>query len=66
MSRLECGNKDLRSNKDLCGKKDLCGIAKESDRKMRIIRSLVERVGGELRIDRRDNNQGARFAVLFS
>jgi hypothetical protein len=42
------------------------GIAKESDRQMGIIRSLVERIGGELRIDRRDSNQGARFAALFS
>jgi two-component sensor histidine kinase len=33
---------------------------------MRIIRSLVQRIGGELRIDRGDNNQGARFTVLFS
>ena len=33
---------------------------------MRIIRSLVERIGGELRIDRGDNNRGARFTVLFS
>jgi two-component sensor histidine kinase len=33
---------------------------------MRIIRSLVERMGGELRIGRGDNNQGARFTVLFS
>jgi hypothetical protein len=44
----------------------LGGIAKESDRQMWIIRSLVERIGGELRIDRRDNNRGARFAALFS
>jgi two-component system, sensor histidine kinase PdtaS len=33
---------------------------------MRIIRSLVERIGGELRIGRGDSNQGARFTVLFS
>jgi len=33
---------------------------------MRIIRSLVERIGGELRIDRGDDTQGARFTVLFS
>jgi two-component system, sensor histidine kinase PdtaS len=33
---------------------------------MRIIRSLVERIGGEFRIGRGDNNQGARFTVLFS
>jgi len=32
---------------------------------MRIIRSLVERIGGELQIGRSDRNQGARFAVLF-
>jgi len=33
---------------------------------MRIIHSFVERIGGELRIDRGDKNQGARFTVLFS
>jgi two-component sensor histidine kinase len=33
---------------------------------MRIIRSFVERIGGELRIGRGDNNQGTRFTVLFS
>ena len=33
---------------------------------MRIIRSLVQRIGGELRIDRGDQNQGTRFTVLFS
>ena len=33
---------------------------------MRIIRSLVERIGGELRIDRGDDTQGAQFTVLFS
>ncbi len=33
---------------------------------MRIIRSLVKQIGGELRIGRGDNNQGARFTVLFS
>jgi two-component system, sensor histidine kinase PdtaS len=33
---------------------------------MRIIRSLVERIGGELRIGRGDMDQGARFTVLFS
>jgi two-component sensor histidine kinase len=40
-----------------------------ADRKglgMRIIRSLVEQIGGELRIGRGDKNQGARFTVLFS
>jgi two-component sensor histidine kinase len=33
---------------------------------MRIIRSFVKQIGGELRIDRRDANQGARFTVLFA
>ncbi len=33
---------------------------------LRIIRSLVEQIGGELRIGRADGNQGARFTVLFS
>ena len=33
---------------------------------MRIIRSFVERIGGELRIGRGEGNQGARFTVLFS
>jgi two-component sensor histidine kinase len=33
---------------------------------MRIIRSLVEQIGGELRIGRGDKNQGTRFTVLFS
>ena len=33
---------------------------------MRIIRSLVERIGGELRIGRGDMIQRKRFAVLFS
>ena len=33
---------------------------------MRIIRSFVERIGGELRIGRGDNDQGTRFTVLFS
>ena len=33
---------------------------------MTIIRSLVERIGGELRIGQSDNDQGARFTVLFS
>jgi two-component sensor histidine kinase len=32
---------------------------------MRIIRSLVEQIGGELRIGRGDDNQGTRFTVLF-
>ena len=32
---------------------------------MRIVRSFVERIGGELCVDRRDANQGARFTVLF-
>ena len=33
---------------------------------MRIIRSFVERIGAELRIDRGDESQGPRFTVLFS
>ena len=33
---------------------------------MKIIQSLVKRIGGELRIDRGDNDQGTRFTVLFS
>jgi two-component sensor histidine kinase len=33
---------------------------------MRIIRSFVKQIGAELRIDRGDENQGARFTVLFS
>ena len=33
---------------------------------MKIIRSLVERIGGELRIGRGEKNQGAQFTVLFS
>jgi hypothetical protein len=33
---------------------------------MKIIRSLVERIGGQLRFGRGDKNQGARFTVLFS
>jgi two-component system, sensor histidine kinase PdtaS len=33
---------------------------------MKIIRSLVGRIGGELRFGRGDRNQGARFTVLFS
>ena len=33
---------------------------------MKIVRSFVDRIGGELRIGRNDNNQGARFTVLFS
>jgi two-component sensor histidine kinase len=40
-----------------------------ADRKglgMRIIRSLVKQIGGELRIGRGDRNQGTRFTVLFS
>jgi signal transduction histidine kinase len=32
---------------------------------MRIIRSFVERIGGELRIDQGDESQGTRFTVLF-
>jgi len=33
---------------------------------MRIIRSLVKQIGGELRFGRSDNHQGARLSVLFS
>ena len=33
---------------------------------MRIIRAFVRQIGGELRIGRGDNNQGARFTMLFS
>lgn len=33
---------------------------------MTIVRSLVGRIGGELRFGRADENQGARFTVLFS
>jgi two-component sensor histidine kinase len=33
---------------------------------MRIIRSLVKQIGGELRVGRGDRNQGTRFTVLFS
>jgi len=33
---------------------------------MKIVRSLVERIGGELRIGRGDKNEGTRFTVLFS
>ncbi len=33
---------------------------------MRIIRSLIEQIGGELRIGRGDMSQGTRFTVLFS
>lgn len=33
---------------------------------MRIIRSLVEKIGGEMQIGRNDGNQGTRFTVLFS
>ena len=32
---------------------------------MKIIRAYVDRVGGELRIGRNDDDQGARFTVLF-
>jgi two-component sensor histidine kinase len=40
-----------------------------ADRKgvgMRIVRSLVKQIGGELRTGRGDRNQGTRFSVLFS
>jgi two-component sensor histidine kinase len=33
---------------------------------MRIVRSFVERIGGELRIGRGDKDQGTKFTVLFS
>jgi len=33
---------------------------------MRIVRSFVERIGGELLTARGDKDQGARFTVLFS
>lgn len=33
---------------------------------MKIIRSLVERIGGELRISLGEGNEGAQFTVLFS
>ena len=33
---------------------------------MKIIRSCVDRIGGELRIGRNDDNEGARFTVLFA
>jgi two-component sensor histidine kinase len=33
---------------------------------MRIVRSLVGQIGGELRIDRGDDNKHTRFTVLFS
>jgi two-component sensor histidine kinase len=33
---------------------------------MTIIRSFVERIGGELRIGRGDKNHGTRITVLFS
>jgi two-component sensor histidine kinase len=33
---------------------------------MRIVRSFVERIGGELLMGRGDKDQGARFTVLFS
>jgi two-component sensor histidine kinase len=32
---------------------------------MRIVRSLVDRIGGELQIGQGDQNQGTRFTVLF-
>jgi two-component system, sensor histidine kinase PdtaS len=32
---------------------------------MKIIRSFVEQIGGELRIDRGDSNEGTRFTVRF-
>ena len=33
---------------------------------MRLIQSLVGRIGGDLRIVRGDKNQGTRFTVVFS
>ena len=33
---------------------------------MRIVRSFVEQIGGELLIERGDKDQGVRFSVLFS
>jgi two-component sensor histidine kinase len=33
---------------------------------MKLIRSLVAGIGGELRIDRGDQDQGTRFTVLFA
>lgn len=33
---------------------------------MSLVSSLVEQIGGELRIDRGEDNDGTRFAVLFS
>jgi hypothetical protein len=33
---------------------------------MRIVRAFVERIGGELLIERGAKDQGSRFAVLFS
>ena len=33
---------------------------------MKIIQSLIERIGGELQIGRGHSDQGARFTVFFS
>ena len=33
---------------------------------MRIVQSFVDRIGGELRIGRADNDQGAQFTILFA
>jgi two-component sensor histidine kinase len=33
---------------------------------MKIIRTYVDQRGGELRVGRNDDNQGARFTVLFA
>jgi len=33
---------------------------------MSIIRSFVERIGGDLQVGRGDNNEGTRFTVLFA
>lgn len=41
-------------------------IAASTGQGMRIIRSFIERIDGELRIGRGDNDRGARFTVLFA
>ena len=33
---------------------------------MKIVRSFVERIGGELQVSRGNNNEGTRFTVLFA
>ena len=47
----------LPEGSDLAGRKGLG---------MRIIRSFVERIGGDLQVGRGDNNEGTRFTVLFA